>query len=256
MFIQTIAYIAANVSVKVMASVGFPAYCNSEFENCGTYDTKPFSKNLGAFHPIFLIILFVALASADHLISFLIAHYYPDTAKYWLFEVGSNPLRWIEYSMSASTMSLAIAILCQISDIHIWFLIFVMTAIGMLMGLLLEQLPKVGDKIDTICHTKVTSMKKIIFTLSACSIFIPWLVICCYFFNDSEKIPSFVYVAFLGTLVMFILFGVNSYNHNILGKYNFYRAECVYVILSFTAKTFLACDVFGGLAAAGGNQDE
>jgi hypothetical protein len=35
-----------------------------------------------------------------------------------------------------------------------------------------------------------------------------------------------------------------------MGYYDFATAEYVYIILSFTAKTFLAADVFGGLNAA------
>ena len=84
-------------------------------------------------------------------------------------------------------------------------------------------------------------------------IFTPWLVICCYFFQAasiSDDFPSFVYAAFLGTLVLFVCFGVNSYLHTIQRAYPFFTAEIVYICLSFTAKTFLAADVFGGLNAA------
>lgn len=87
------------------------------------------------------------------------------------------------------------------------------------------------------------------------SVFVPWLVMLCYFFknasNSSSDVPGFVYVAFLGTLILFIAFGVNSYLHNILKWYNFETAEIVYISLSFTAKTILAADVLGGLRAAG-----
>ena len=62
--------------------------------------------------------------------------------------------------------------------------------------------------------------------------------------------PDFVYAAFLLTLVFFICFGVNSFCCNVLGLYPFHRAEFIYIILSFTAKTFLCADVFGGLKAA------
>jgi hypothetical protein len=45
------------------------------------------------------------------------------------------------------------------------------------------------------------------------------------------------------------LFG-NSLCCNVLGLYEFHKAEYIYIMLSFTAKTFLAADVFGGLKAA------
>jgi hypothetical protein len=75
-----------------------------------------------------------------------------------------------------------------------------------------------------------------------------------YFFNSASledaDIPVFVYFAFLGTLVLISLFGVNSFAHPILRLYSFPEAEVVYVVLSFTAKSFLATDVFGGLRAS------
>ena len=78
-----------------------------------------------------------------------------------------------------------------------------------------------------------------------------WLLCATSFKGASESAPpDFVYAAFLGTLLLFILFGVNSYLNRIAKKYDFETAEIVYVVLSFTAKTFLAADVFGGLNAA------
>ena len=63
------------------------------------------------------------------------------------------------------------------------------------------------------------------------------------------KQPDFVYAAFLGTFILFCTFALNSFLHNILGYYDFPTAEVVYIVLSFTSKTFLAADVFGGLQA-------
>ena len=73
----------------------------------------------------------------------------------------------------------------------------------------------------------------------------------CYLFNSASlkdtNIPVFVYFAFFGTLAFFLLFGINSYLHSILKLYSFPTAEIIYIALSFTAKTFLAADVYGGL---------
>ena len=94
--------------------------------------------------------------------------------------------------------------------------------------------------------------------MSSGLIFIPWSVPLCYFGRGvhqlensptDDNIPAFVYVALLGTLVCFMSFGINSYFYHVLKKYEFYHAEYIYVILSFTAKFLLAVDVFGGLSA-------
>ena len=53
-------------------------------------------------------------------------------------------------------------------------------------------------------------------------------------------VPDFVYAAFLGTFLLFLTFGVNSYLCHIGKYYDFHKAEMIYVVLSFTAKTFLA----------------
>jgi len=119
-----------------------------------------------------------------------------------------------------------------------------MTCVGMSFGLILELLP--NDGISSQMHSR---LKVFIFWMGSLCIFSPWLVIFCYFFHAAtdSSIPEFVYAAFLGTFFMFVAFGVNSYLHHIKDKYRFPTAELIYVCLSFTAKTFLAADVFGGL---------
>ena len=157
---------------------------------------QPDMKTLGNTNPIFLIPLFCALACVDHLASWAYMYAYPDNAKYWLFVVGSNPFRWIEYSMSASFMACAIAILSGIHDVHLWFLIFSMHAIGMFLGQVIELLPKteVAADSDIVVPMSFSGLRKVCFALSAASIFIPWLVIFCYFFqsvsNSADDIPG------------------------------------------------------------------
>lgn len=93
-------------------------------------------------------------------------------------------------------------------------------------------------------------VSKLLYILGSFSIFTPWMVIFCYFSKAAtESIPDFVYAAFLGTFVLFLTFGINSYCCHVLRWYDFHTAEKIYIILSFTAKTFLAADVFGGLNA-------
>eukprot|EP01035_Chromulina_nebulosa_P036476 gene36476-49129_t len=144
MGIQTIAYGAVGASVNVMATVAFPVYCNkSTSTTCyGTFDTTPNQRNLGSSNPIWLITFFVALASFDHLVCFLLCHLKPELSKKWLFTgMGANPLRWMEYTISASIMGVAISILCGVTDVHLWFLIFMSQAVGLALGFIIEVLP-------------------------------------------------------------------------------------------------------------------
>lgn len=262
-FIQTIIYSAVPVDdLRVDVTVSFSTDCDGPI--CG-----PSQKNLGDFNPIWMIPFFTGLAALDHLVSYIYAYLYPESAKHWLFVIGSNPFRWMEYSISASIMAIAISILAGIKDIHLWFLIFMMHAVGMFLGFAIEIVPKTDRKTTSDGDIEMVpgslpisynSIRKLLFGVASVSIFTPWLVICCYFFyavtKSADNVPDFVYAAFLGTLLLFITFGVNSFLHNILGYYDFPTAEIVYIILSFTSKTFLAADVFGGLKAGEDNDDQ
>ena len=252
--IQTIAYGAVDADISIVPTVGFPTYCNEVIETCpGVYASKPFQKYLKTTNPIWLIPLFTALASFDHFVSYYLCVRYADFTKRWLFEIQSNPLRWLEYCISASVMALAIAVLCGISDVHLWFFIFWGHFVGILLGLLIEIMPadKALDMEVQQSHgLSFLAIKKILFLLSCVSIFIPWMVMICYFLvstSDGDGVPDFVYAAFFGTLVLFAAFAVNTYLNKILNKYDFATTEIIFVSLSFTAKTFLAADVFGGL---------
>jgi len=125
------------------------------------------------------------------------------------------------------------------------------------MGLFIELLPedKTSASAMEVQQEKGMSfmtMKKLLFALSCVSIFFPWMVMICYFFgsisnSDDAKVPEFVYAAFFGTLFLFATFGVNTYLNKIAKMYDFPTTEIIFISLSFTAKTFLAADVFGGL---------
>ena len=252
MGIQAISYGAIEVDLQLVPTTGFPVYCNAEIagNDCGgSWNTTPAVRRLDSQNPIWLMSFFCALASADHIATSLYAYYYPDNAKWWLYKAQSNPFRMIEYSISASAMVWAITQLCGIHDVHLIMMLCVGTCLGMLMGLVVEFLPREDNKDDMIASSFI---RNFIYTIACFSIFVPWLVIICYFFQGAAQSapPDFVYAAFLGTLLLFILFGINSYLNRIAKRYDFETAEIIYIVLSFTAKTFLAADVFGGLRAA------
>jgi hypothetical protein len=250
MGIQTIAYGAAGADASVSPTVGFPIDCQ-DGPIC-TPNMKVYSDQ----DPVFLIILFVALSSFDHFVTWGIAYLYPDIAMKWLFRYQSNPLRWFEYSISAAIMAVAIAILSGIHDVHLWFLILLTHTVGMFLGYVIEIIPHPG-MIGYDPQSKLvpifSHLRYVCYMISSLSISIPWLVIFCYFFNaakNGDGIPDFVYAAFLGTFVLFLTFAANSAACHLYNRYDFATAEMIYIILSFTAKTFLAADVFGGLNAS------
>ena len=240
--IQTVIYCSIGIDAEVLPTVGVPTNCGGPI--CPTRLKTMKTMKIG-----FLIPLFTALACVDHLVCFLLCQYKSDLCKKWIFVIGSNPLRWIEYSISASVMAVAVAILTGITDVHLWLLIFFMTAVGIGCGQIVEILPRKDD--PSLSPVSFKRVRELAYALGTVSIFMPWLVICCYIFRAiSEDTPDFVYVAFLGTLVLFIAFGVNSFLNQILRWYDFPTAEIVYIALSFTAKAMLAGDVCGGFKAS------
>ena len=250
MFIQTIAYGVIGADIDVQPTTGFPGVCGGPL-------CRPELQVYESNNPIWTITLFVALAAFDHLVCFLVAVIWPGTAQWWLFVAKSNPLRWAEYSISASFMALAISILSGVRDVHINSLIFIMTGAGMLTGLIIEMLPR-GEIEGWPGPFKLSTIRNSVFILGSICIFAPWLIIMCYFFKaalrEDSDMPNFVWAAFLLTLILFIFFGVNTFLHAHLNYYEFHRAEMYFIVLSFTAKTFLAADVFGGLRA--GEEDD
>ena len=166
--------------------------CNIQIQSVGDLDALP------------LMPVFVWLAAIDHAITYYFAHSDPTWTRGWLFVTKSNPLRWAEYSISASCMALALTMLCRITDIHIWFCVFFMTGVGMLTGLVLEMLPQPNTAAEAAWNAtagafKAGTIRVVTFIIGSLSIFLPWLILMCYFFRSASQpdseMPDFVYAA-------------------------------------------------------------
>eukprot|EP00466_Bigelowiella_natans_P013516 jgi/Bigna1/76149/fgenesh1_pg.39_\ len=204
--------------------------------------------------------------TADHFASVLVAYCAPETFRSWVLKYKANPLRWLEYSVSASCMTVLLGALTGIYDVHILFMLGVATGICNLMGLIIEILPRhllvppgsseglKRPQTDPVSvggvnlRTLVRGAGLMAFWFAALLLVCAFLVIICYFSQATP--PDFVYIAFYGTIVAYATFAINMFLERFLGMYDFVRAEKVYIVLSFTAKTFLAWDVYGGFKAA------
>mmetsp|Transcript_23572 Transcript_23572/g.32910 ORF Transcript_23572/g.32910 Transcript_23572/m.32910 type:complete len:164 (-) Transcript_23572:401-892(-) len=162
-------------------------------------------------------------------------------------------------------MSVLLAALVGIYDVHAQFLIGMATGICNLTGLAIELLPRdlivprgsrEGSRYaeknpiedPSGLRSTIRTVGLLLFWLATILIVSAFLVIICYFSQGSP--PDFVYVAFYGTIVAYATFAINMYLERFFGIYDFVKAEKIYIILSFTAKTFLAWDVYGGFKAA------
>lgn len=200
-----------------------------------------------ATRPLFHIQL--SLAVALFFFVSAVAHFYVG----WLrpkwyaknLAQGINRARWYEYGISASIMMVAIAMLAGMEDLTAIIMVFTLTFVMNMMGLVMET------------HNKQTGSKPnwLSFNIGSIAGVIPWVVIAIYFWaaetgatNSSGSIPTFVYVIFISIFIFFNCFAINMIlQYKKVGKWSDYLyGERVYMILSLVAKSLLAWQIFFG----------
>jgi hypothetical protein len=154
---------------------------------------------------------------------------------------GINYARWYEYAISSSIMIVVIAMLCGIYELSSLLLIFSLNATMNLFGLMMELHNQTTQKTDWTAY---------IFGCFAG--LIPWVVLGIYFFGAvmqaGEDFPQFVIWIFVSLAAFFNIFAINMVlQYRRKGKWaDYLYGEKVYVILSLTAKSALAWQVFAG----------
>jgi hypothetical protein len=151
-------------------------------------------------------------------------------------ERGRNDARWIEYSVSASIMIVLIAMLTGISDAAALIALFGVNASMILFGLVQEHAgrPSEGSLLP--------------FWLGCIAGAVPWIAIALYVASPGTAAspPGFVYGIFVSLFVFFNVFALNMWlQYRRIGPWRDYLfGESVYVLLSLTAKSALAWQVF------------
>lgn len=153
---------------------------------------------------------------------------------------GVNKARWIEYAASASTMMVAISLLVGVYDVSSLGMIFALTAIMNLMGLVMEVHNQTTKKTNWLSYG-----------IGCFSGAVPWLVIALYMWigaQNGSSAPAFVYWIFVSIFIFFNCFAVNMFlQYKKIGPWrNYLYGERVYIILSLIAKSLLAWQVFAG----------
>jgi hypothetical protein len=144
--------------------------------------------------------------------------------------------RWIEYFFSSSIMIVLIAQITGISDIAALLAIFGINACMILFGALQEKYEKPGQ------HGWLP------FWFGSFGGIIPWIAIVIYVWAPGLEAtpPGFVYGIIASLFVFFNCFAVNMVlQYRKAGPWRDYLfGEKVYIILSLTAKSLLAWQVF------------
>jgi hypothetical protein len=206
----------------------------------GSIALAPATHHLFDINLAYLVALFFGLSAVAHLLMATIyrSRYEKDLGK------GTNRLRWGEYALSASTMIVAIALLTGVHDLGSLVLMFVLTAVMNLLGLVMElHNPSKG-------RTRPNWTSYVVGCIAGIA---PWLVLALYLLATnvfgSGHVPGFVYGIYVSLLVFFASFAVNMWlQYRKIGPWKEYLyGERVYMILSLVAKSALAWQVFAGV---------
>ncbi len=177
-----------------------------------------------------------------------IAHFtiaYPKNRSYnENLKKGMNPYRWYEYAFSSSIMIVLIALFVGPWDVWSLAMIFVLNAMMIMFGYLME-----------LANQKTEKTAWSPFILGSISGGTPWIVLYAYFIaavrSTDLNPPAFVYFLFFVYFILFNVFAINMVlQYKGVGRWRDYLyGERVYIILSFVAKTILAWIVFIGVFA-------
>jgi hypothetical protein len=156
---------------------------------------------------------------------------------------GINYARWIEYSISASIMIVVIAMLTGVYDLGSLIMLFALNATMISFGLVMEMQNK-GLERDEVSWTP--------FWIGCAVGAVPWIIIGLYLFAPATRsigdVPNFVYGIFGSLFVFFNVFAINMFlQYRKIGRWREYlHGERAYIVLSLTAKSALAWQVFFG----------
>ena len=189
----------------------------------------------------------IAWAVAAFLFMSAIAHFVivsPGVYGWYVanLERDRNYARWVEYSLSSSLMVVLIAMLPGISDVAALGAIFGVNATMILFGWLFEKYETPGQA------------NWLSYWFGVIAGAVPWIVIGVYLWGPGSvgEPPTFVYAIFFSLFVFFNSFAINmALQYRRTGKWaDYLYGEKVYIVLSLTAKSLLAWQIFGSTLAA------
>lgn len=210
----------------------------------GWVDGPPASAQLRTGEPLFEMpfaaatAAFLYLAAIDHLLvgGPLRGWYERNLGR------SVNYARWIEYSLSASLMIILIAMLAGVRELTGLVALFGVNAGMILAGMLMERYSRPGRDADWLP-----------FWIGSILGAIPWIVISIQLVRADTQadVPGFVIGIFVSLLVLFSLFPVNMVLQYLqIGRWRDYLfGERGYIVLSLTAKSVLAWQVYAGALA-------
>jgi hypothetical protein len=237
---QIIAYAAIEIHADAHPTVGKPRDCQHRLCRVDT-------DKLGEINVQFLFPVIMAIAYIHHLAFYMQCQLNDTRIRKWFFVLGGNPMRWMEYALTYSLVTVISGILVGVEDVHLWLLAFFNTALAMGLGSVIEMIPRATERPD-IWPVSFRSLRRAVLWQMALLIALPWAVLLCYYARAVHAhLPAFVHVAFWGSFASFLVLAGNVVSHNILRRYDFITAELVHIAGSVLGKTVLGIAVYSGL---------
>lgn len=146
-----------------------------------------------------------------------------------------NLFRWVEYSLSSTLMILLIAMIFGIGDVAGLIGIAGANVAMILFGWVMEVVNEPGKK---VWWTP--------FWFGCIAGIAPWIGLFLYLIGPGSEMPNFVYGIFVSIFIFFNCFALNQWlQYKRIGRWADYLfGERVYLILSLTAKSALAWQIF------------
>jgi hypothetical protein len=231
-FVQGVAILLLSTSFALPVTTSFLVF-DEELQRLLPEDNILFDLQIGP-----LIAAFLFLAAIDHALVSL-----PRVFPWYVRNLGKgiNYVRWCEYALSASLMMVVIAMLAGMYDLPSLILTFAVTSAMILFGLLME-----------IHNQSTQRVNWTSFWLGSIAGILPWLVVGLYLLGPGTHgvgdVPGFVYGIYFSLFVLFLLFPANMWlQYAKVGRWRDYVfGERMYIVLSLTAKSALAWQVFAG----------
>lgn len=153
-----------------------------------------------------------------------------------------NRFRWVEYSLSSTLMIILIAMVFGISDIAALLGLAGANAAMILFGWIMEVVNRPGQPVWWSP-----------FWFGCIAGGVPWVVLFIYVIGPSgqPEFPAFVWGILISLFIFFNLFALNQWlQYRGIGRWSDYLyGERVYLVLSLTAKSALAWQIFGNTLA-------
>ncbi len=235
-FVQGVAVLAFSGSTTFPITTNYLTLDKLQ-STSGSPVLTPATRHLFDINLAYLVAAFFFMSAIAHVV---IATVYRNSYENNL-QKGINKGRWIEYSFSASTMIVAIAVIAGIYDLSTLLMMFGLIAIMNLTGLIMEVHNHGAKNINWLSYI-----------VGCFAGILPWIVYVIYVAGSGiyggAQPPTFVYWILVSIFLLFNCFAINMYlQYKKIGKWADYMyGEKVYIVLSFVAKSLLAWQVFFG----------